>query len=222
MKSPISFIAAIPVLLALFAQTAHAEDSWSKTVAFSRSEASAIKVFEPENYRASVTIGDNTSGDTVPTVLQVPNSDAFYTVTITAPNGATWQTKVETKKNAVTELRIKHIASNTTNAPARKYFGKLRPSKQKETLCTFDDVPNAAARIDFVDSAGTTVVSKRFNGTAISVEVPAGEYEIRTFRLNPGEEPVYRNTRKGTVTADGWQAAVFCPPSGVDIQFYSK
>jgi hypothetical protein len=224
MKSVAILFATASAFIAINAQSAYAEDTWTKTVTFTRSDASAIKVTEPEGYRASITVGDATSGDILPTAfLNIPNAEAFYTVTFTAPGGATWKTKVETKKFFVTELRAKHVAAAPTAAPTskQKFFGKLRPSKQKESVCGYQ---KDYTKVEFVDSSGSVAASVNFKGKVLSFDIPAGEYQIRTFRVDPGAEPLYRNTRKGTVTADGWQAAVFCDPAGTGaaVEFYTE
>lgn len=202
------------------AGVASAEDSWTETVAFTRGDASAIKVFEPDGYTAAVTVGGETQSDAVPTVLRVPNSDAFVVVTITAPNGAKWSKKIETKKNHVTELRVKHIAA-VAKAPggAKKFFGKFVSSTKLP--CRVD---SSKTKIEFVGGDGTSVASflmtenKSFTG-----EVPEGDYSVRTFRVDPDGTSTYRNTRNASIKADGWVATIFCDPkTGVDISVSAK
>jgi hypothetical protein len=108
-----------------FTSVAAAEDTWTPTVSFSRGDSSSIKVFEPDGYKASITVGGEMQSDTVPAVLRVPNADDFVVVTITAPSGAKWSKKIETKKYQVTELRVKHQAAAQPGpgGAAKKLFG---------------------------------------------------------------------------------------------------
>jgi hypothetical protein len=209
----------IAVCVVGFAAPAFAEDSWTETVAFSRGDASAIKVFEPEGYTASVTVGGETQKDQAPTVLRVPDGDAFYTVTLVAPNGSKWSKKIETKKGRVTELRVKHTAGaapSSGGAAKKKYFGKMVQSTKLP--CAVD---NSSSRLDFVDAGGTTAASFVIpTGKNITGEVPEGEYTVRTFRVDPDGTATYRNTRNATIKGDGWVATLFCTEKsgGVDVQ----
>lgn len=200
---------------------AFAEDSWIETVAFSRGDASAIKVFEPEGYTASITVGGETQRDQVPTVLRVPDGDAFVVVTLAAPNGAKWSKKIETKKGRITELRVKHTAAAAA-APAgakRKFFGKFIMSTKSP--CATDD---SSSRVDFVAADGTTAATFTIpSGKGLTGEVPEGEFTVRTFRVDPDGTATYRNTRNASIKADGWIGTLFCTKSsGFDISFSSK
>ena len=205
-----------------FARSAHAEDSWTETVAFTRSDASAIKVFEPDGYTASINVEGNAQSDAVPTVLRVPNSDAFYVVTITAPSGAKWSKKIETKKSFVTELRVKHTAAaGTPGAKAKKFFGKFAMSSNMPC----DTADGGKIKIEFLGADGNAAASfimtmnKPFTG-----EVADGDYSVRTFRIETNGTLVYRNTRTAAVHTDGWNALLFCNPKGggADIQVTAK
>ena len=206
-----------------FARSAHAEDSWTETVAFARSDASAIKVFEPDGYTASISVDGNAQTDAVPTVLRVPNSDAFYVVTITAPSGAKWSKKIETKKSFVTELRVKHTATAAGGGGGakKKYFGKFAMSAKMPC----DTADGGKIKIEFVTPEGAAAASfimtmnKPFTG-----EVPDGDYSVRTFRVETDGTFTYRNTRNGAIHGDGWNALLFCNPKGggADITVFAK
>jgi hypothetical protein len=201
--------------------SAFAEDTWTETVAFSRGDTSAIKVFEPEGYTASVTIGGETQKDQVPTVLRVPDGDAFYVVTMVAPSGSKWSKKIETKKGRITELRVKHTAAAAAQpgGSARKFFGKFALSTKLP--CAAD---NSSTRVDFVTADGATAATFTIpSGKGITGEVPEGEFSVRTFRVDADGTATYRNTRTASIKADGWVGTLFCPKTGgVDIQFASK
>ncbi len=200
---------AVPLLVALCAQSAQAEDTWSKTIAFSKSDASAIKVFEPEGYKASITIDGKIQSDAIQVLLKTPNTDGFYTVTITAPNGVSWKTKVETKKFAVTELRVKHIiAAATAVAPAKaKFFGKIALQAGGKNNCR---VNGTVERIDFVNEEGVTAASASILDKAISIEVPGGTYAVRRFHIDERGNVDYRTTTSVTINGDGWSGIVQC------------
>jgi hypothetical protein len=207
-----------------FARSAYAEDSWTETVSFRRGDAAAIKVFEPDGYTASVTVDGAAQSDQVPTVLRVPNADSFVLVTITATNGSKWSKKIETKKGSVTELRVKHTAAAAAAPgakPGRKYFGKFAMS----TKMPCDTADGGKIKIEFVTPEGVAAASfimsmnKPFTG-----EVPDGDYQVRTFRVETDGTFTYRNTRNGAVHNDGWSALLFCNPKGggADIQVSAK
>lgn len=205
-----------------FARSAHAEDSWTETVAFARSDASAIKVFEPDGYTASISVEGNAQTDAVPTVLRVPNSDAFYVVTITAPSGAKWSKKIETKKSFVTELRVKHTAAAAAGGGARKkFFGKFSMSPKM----TCDSSDGSKLKIDFVAEDGSTAGSfVMAGGKGFTGEVAEGDFQVRVFRVDPDGTTTYRNTRTAAIHADGWKAMLFCNPKavGADITVSAK
>jgi len=206
-----------------FARTAHAEDSWTETVAFRRADQAAIKVFEPDGYTATVTVDGQAQTDQVPTVLRVPNADSFVLVTLTAPSGAKWSKKIETKRGSVTELRVKHVAAAGGGAAptkARKWFGKFAMSTKLP--CTKD---GAAFKVEFLDGAGNSAASFTMNDQKpFTGEVPDGEYQVRTFRVEADGTATYRNTRNAVVHADGWVATLFCAAKGggIDIQVTAK
>ena len=204
------------VFVVAFASVAYAEE-WSETHSFARGDASAIKVFEPDGYTASVTVDGNVQSDQVPTVLRVPNSDNFVVVTITAPGGAKWSKKIETKKYQVTELRVKHTpaAQAQPSGSKRKFFGKFTNSKAKP--CAVED--NIKTKVEFVTSDGTSAASFMLPGSmSLTGEVPEGDYSVRTFRVDPDGTTTYRNTRSASIKADGWVATMFCTTNGgVDI-----
>lgn len=222
-KSNLILAMVCSLVVLAFTRSAHAEDSWTETVAFARSDASSIKVFEPDGYTASISVDGQAQSDAVPTVLRVPNSDAFYVVTLTAPNGAKWSKKIETKKSFVTELRVKHTAgaAGSPGAKAKKYFGKF--SMSSKMACDVAD--GGKIKIEFVGADGNSAASfimamnKPFTG-----EVADGDYSVRTFRVENDGTFTYRNTRTAAIHNDGWQALLFCHPKGggADIQVTAK
>jgi hypothetical protein len=154
------FAFALVVTAVVVASPAEAQDSWTETVSFTRSEASGIKVSEPDGYAVSIKGEGVAQKDNVPTVLRVPNTEAFYVLTFTAPNGATWSTKVETKRSHITELRVKHTtAAASSPAASRKFYGKF--SMSKKSPCKED---GSGQKIDFVSPDGSVAASFTMTG----------------------------------------------------------
>jgi hypothetical protein len=222
MTNPARFALAIVVTaVAVIAPTAEAQDSWTETVSFARSAASGIKVLEPDGYTVSIKAEGLAQKDSVPTVLRVPNTEAFYVLTFTAPSGATWSTKVETKTGQITELRVKHTsAASPSPAASRKFFGKFAMSKKSP--CKED---GSGQKIDFVAADGSVAASFTMTGAkSFTADVLEGDYTVRTFRTDRDGTVTYRNTRKGSIRADGWSAVFFCSNEGggVDVQISGR
>lgn len=207
------------VALVVLARPAAAEDTWSKTVAFSRSDASAIKVVEPEGYRVTVTAPDGVLSDTAPAVFKLPPGDAFYLVTLTAPGGAQWSNKIEVKKYQTTELRVKHVAAGPAPAPgpapaaARTYIGSVR---NKVATCG----KKLAARVEFINAAGAVVKNLEIKvGAMDQASLPGGTYDVRAYVWDAGANDwTYQTTQKAQIDADNWSATLACGKGALEIQ----
>ena len=57
-------------VVCLASQVATADDRWSAQADFRRSDASSIKVHEPDGYKVTIKIGDEVISDTVPSVFK--------------------------------------------------------------------------------------------------------------------------------------------------------
>ena len=207
-------MAAVIVVVIPFA---HAEDKWSETVTFSRSEQTTMKIVEPEGYKISVAIDGNNVTDTVPAAVKMPQNDGFYMVTLTAPSGAQWSKKIEVKLHQVTELRVKHAAGDKATAPAnqvRKFIGNVR---NKVASCG----KKLAARADFIDANGAGVASIQVKSGAFEqTTLQPGSYDIRAYVWDQGANDwTYQTTGKAQISADGWSTTLECGKGPLEIHF---
>jgi len=208
-------MAAVIVVVIPFA---HAEDKWSETVTFSRSDQSTMKIVEPEGYKVSVTIDGNNVTDTVPAAIKMPQTDGFYMVTLTAPNGAQWAKKIEVKRYQVTELRVSHAAGDkpaaAPAAQARKFIGNVR---NKVATCG----KKLAARVDFIDASGAGVASIQVKSAAFEqTTLQPGSYDIRAYVWDQGANDwTYQTTGKAQISADGWSTTLECGKGPLEIHF---
>lgn len=218
-RSPLC-VAAIAVLTLLLTRAAAAEDRWSETVTFQRSDASAIRIAEPEGYQVTVTIAGNVSTDTSPALFKAPAADAFYQVTLVAPSGAKWTKKIEVRKFQITDLRVKHVveerpaAAPPAAAPARSYVGNVL---NKIATCG----KKFAARVDFIDAGGQTTAAIQVGAGALNqATVPGGTYDVRAYiweaRL---KDWTYQVTTRAQIDRDNWSATLICGTGSLELRF---
>src|SRR4051812_40455284 len=105
---------AILFLTALLAPSARAE--WTKTESFEASAKTSLKITEPAEARAYVTIGGETKEEALPAVFSLPDADAYITVKIVSADGDSWTGKVEVKAHRQTVVRLGHSPKGPANA----------------------------------------------------------------------------------------------------------
>ncbi|HTM22302.1 MAG TPA: hypothetical protein VL172_17400 [Kofleriaceae bacterium] len=184
-----------------------ASAGWTHEVSFSRSEATSIKVVEPDGFKVSIVIGGEVKSDSVPAVFTLPDQDGYYEVAVTAPDGATWSRKIEVRVRQQTSLAVRYVADAATPAPpaGHNYIGRLRNTTHR---C---QAP-VEVRWDFLLD-GKPVVSRVVppGKQANNVEVVAGSYDVRVFGRGAADQPFkYLQTDRVEVKADGWQVEFGC------------
>jgi len=191
---------ALIVGLVAVSSVAYADD-WTFTQDFSYAKTASIKVTEPEGYK--VTIGDKT--DTAPAVFNFDNNDAFQLVHITAPDGKSWEKKIEVRAGHQTTLRVKYApaAAATPAGDARKHIGTV---KNETNTCA----KKTNQRFDFMLD-GKLVRSFELRGGQYTpnVELPDGTYQVRLFSVVSGQW-VFQASSDFAVTKDGWVYTYGC------------
>jgi hypothetical protein len=177
--------------------TVASADEWSLTAEHKYSQSASIRVVEPEGYK--VTVGD--SADTVPAVFNLKNADAYQVVKLTAPDGKTWEKKVEVRANHQTIVRVKHAAAAAPKEePAKKTKSHIGTVKNTTNKCD----RRSAHKFDFMLD-GTLVKSFELEaGKYIpNVELAPGSYDVRRFSVKSNQW-VFDETTTFAVSKDGW------------------
>ncbi len=211
--SPI-LLAAIS-LVAMVASPARAEDKWSDTKAFVRSDATSLKILEPEGYRVSVVVDKKVVSDTLPAIVRLPD-EGFYQVTITAPSGAAWSQKVEARRYQITELRVKHTVSEAPATPAaapqRKYIGTM---VNRVSTCG----KKLAAKVELVDGAGVTAAFQIKTNSLEQGSVVGGTYDVRAYVWDAGANDwTYQTTTSALFNRDNWKITLLCGTGKLEIK----
>ncbi len=172
-----------------------AADALSHTIEFKPSGKAAIKVLGPEGARVTGAGAD----DTLPTVLQVENADAFIPVTITF-KGETLTTKIEVKRGQTSEVRVAYTApaAAADKKPGRTYVAKLNNHMHK---CA--DAPRTALIFELVNRVSGATLGA-FEIKAGKVEqlngVAAGELDVR---ISEARSKKWLATKQYTIDKDG-------------------
>ena len=201
------------VALAITSTTAFAEDRWSESSTFTHSDVTSIRVAEPEGYKVSIKIGDEVQTDTVPVVFRAPLADAYYSMTIVAPNGAAWTKKIATRRYNVTEVTVSHVADDKAPAKsARKFIGSM-----------FNDASGcnikATMKIELIAGDGTVVATSTLkNGYSQEQSIASGTYDIRVYSMQK-DRWTYETTGKANVDSDKWKITSGCSNEGVGVWF---
>src|SRR5687768_997660 len=126
-------------------------DSWSFTTEIQPTNTTSLRIVEPEGYR--VTVGQQTNS--VPAVFTLPNADDYVTLAVVAPNGASWEKKIEVKPYKQTVVRITHRAERPAAAPITRpsHVGVLFNTSH---LCR-DAKARGPVRLEFIEGAATVL-----------------------------------------------------------------
>jgi hypothetical protein len=192
--------ALVLVFTLLFPTVAFA-DSWSHTTDSQPAQSSSVRVVEPEGYQVTI----NGRADTVPAVFTLPNADAYVALSIVAPNGASWEKKIEVKPYRQTVVRITHKAdapNPARTAPAAKpsHVGILFNTSH---LCR-NAKDRGAVRLEWIDGANSVATYDVPMKSRLDVKLAAGEYSVRVYAPGTSGNWEYRTTVKHTVSKDGW------------------
>lgn len=200
------------------ARSAAADDHWSESTAFTRSDQTAIRVVEPEGYKVTITMDGSSQTDAAPVVFRVPATDAYYALTFVAPNGATWTHKFEAHRYQTTEVHVKHLvdapvaAKPVATAPVRLYIGSV---KSKIKTCNV----KAQVRVEFVTPAGVSAVALELASGALGqTSLPGGTYDVRVFVMDKNAW-TYQSTSKIQINGDGWLGTAMCDKAGLEVKF---
>ena len=208
MKTSILVVCSLAAVSGLSA-IAHADDSWTETVSFSRSDASSLRITEPDGYAVSVSVDGQPVNDTVPANIRPPAGDSYYAVTLTAPSGAKWTKKIEVRSYQITDLKVKHTAA-TAAAPARPAVGHTYVGSMFNL--TKQCRSPATVKLEFIAADGTTGATVQADAAFIGQgTLPAGTWDARAWLWDGTSQWVYQKTASVTVSSDNWKAVVGCP-----------
>jgi hypothetical protein len=171
----------------------------------------SLKVTEPEGHKVTLTLADGTvKTDTVPALFQLPDADAFYKVTLAAPDGTTWSKKVEIRAKYQAELGVAYKApeAKTQEKPAQSvnFVGKLENAGH-----TCSDAWSRSLKLDLMRSAGgQVVVSKEIEPkTWQNVELASGHWEARMY-VKTNDVWDFVATAPLEIGKDGWKYSFGC------------
>jgi hypothetical protein len=207
--------AAVLVLGFLSLVGGRAQAAWTFEVAHAPNDGTSLKLTEPEGMKASAVIAGESKTDTLPTVFTLADQDAFFTVTLTAADGATWSRKIEVKAYHQTTRRVRYAPPTTPPAPAGT---PAPPAARRHIGRVVNATHHCDARLrwelrwDFL-LGGEVVASKAVmpGKQDNNVEIPAGEYDVRLFvRPAPGRDFQFAETTKLSVSEDGWRVEKGC------------
>ncbi len=178
---------------------AHA-DEWTFTQEVSASQGTSIRVVEPEGYTVTV----NGKTETVPHVFAVDNADNYYAVRLTAPDGATWEKKIEVKAYKQTAIRARHVKGAAEPPSADKPRTFVGVAANLSHVCKKSS-ERRQIRLDFVaDKVVKSIVLE--SRSREDLELAAGTYSVRLYIPQNGEWAYHRTTEQ-VVGKDGWSYA---------------
>ena len=209
----------VPVIVAMYSQSAWAEEKWTESVSLTRADSAELNISEPAGYTISVKIGDNVKTDTVPAVFGVANgvanANAFYAVTFTAPNGVTWTKKFQVKKYSSTDIKVSHSTVATPAAAAAKEVAVAKhigTVYNKTGKCS----SSGTVKLEFSHPEYGTVSSQVDLKKWQQLDIKAGTYSVRAF-FWMNNEWAYQVTRDIKIERDGWALTSSCGKGGFDI-----
>jgi len=209
----LGILATTSAAICLATQVAQAEDKWADTVSYSRTDGAQLSITEPDGYQISVKGGSVDKTDTAPTIIAVPNANAFYSVTFTAPNGASWTKKFEVKKYSSTDIKVRHSAGAAAQNDSK-------PSGAKHIGTIYNHTGNCTQKIniklEFIGADNQVLASEVALGKYAQIELPAGSYSVRAYAWM-NNAWTYHVTRSTNITADGWELSAKCTKTGFDI-----
>lgn len=193
----------IVTLLALSATPALAGGSWAKDVSFEPASRTTLKVVEPDGFKVRVVPAEGEpQEDTVPAAFAFANQGAFVTLTMTASDGETWNTKVELKERQVTVVKVKYQApKNDKDKPADvvKYIGK---AENITNLCAEQD--RGDIRLEWkLKGKQVLLIDVPVNTYYPNIELETGRYDVRVYQ-DLGQGFMYKTTSQFDVANDGW------------------
>lgn len=178
-----------------FALPAAAE--WTKTETQEYSAKTSLKIVDPVNAKATVTIGSETKEETLPAIFNLPDHDAYVPVKVVAADGDTWTGKIEVKAHKQTVLHLTHTAKAApaaAAAPAHKLIGRIENATH---TC------HAADRFDKLvvmkDGKPALELGLGPNRVQNNVELEPGTYTVRLFRAG-----IFLKSVELVVQKDGW------------------
>ena len=214
-----TLLLAVPVIIAMYSQSAAAEEKWSETVSLTRADSAELNISEPSGYTISIKIGNDVKTDTVPAVFGVANGvanvNAFYPVTFTAPNGATWTKKFQVKKHSSTDIKVSHstVVAPAAAAPKEAAVGKRMGTVYNKTgKCSI----GGTVKLEFSHPEHGTVTSQVDLKKWQQLDIKAGTYSVRAF-FWMNNAWVYQVTRDIKIERDGWELTSSCVKTGFDL-----
>lgn len=180
-------------------------DTWNQSAEFKHSNAASIRVIEPDGYRVS--IGGRL--DSVPAVFAQANADAYVVMSVTAPSGASWETKVEVRPHTQTVVRVRHVA-DAPAAPAQSakvasYVGIVFNTSH---LCKTPG-DRTDVRLEFILGADVVKAIDVAKQSRLDVELPGGEYRVRHYKRGKSGWELH-GSGKRSIAKDGWNYEFGC------------
>ena len=179
-------------------------DEWSHTEELQSANTASIRVTEPEGYQ--VTINGRT--DTAPAVFAVPNADNYFVLQISAPSGAHWERKIETKAFRQTVVKIRHVASTAPAAPAGKVASYVGVVFNTTHLCK-KQADRRETRFEFVRGSDVIKVVDVGVRARVDAELPAGDYRVRLY-LRTKDAWEFSGVSDKSINKDGWIQSYGC------------
>lgn len=200
----IVFAALVVGTVVFSSPSAHAE--WTKTESFEHSAKTSLKILEPADAHAFVTIQNETKEGTLPHIWSLADEDAFISVKIVAANGESWTGKVEVKAHKQTVLKLAQIAkAPAAPAPAgQKFIGRMENTTHRCSGNERQELKYVAMK-DGKPALEKTVSPNRSIG---NLELEAGHYTVRVFKHSTND---FIQTKDLDVAKDGWTFSWGCP-----------
>ena len=187
----------------LVAIAANARADLVKSEGFDASAATSLKVLEPVGAHLFVELPGGVKEDTVPSIISLPNRDAYVTVKVVAPDGQSWMGKVEIKALHQTVLRFSSGGGAQPARAAARFTGRLVNDSAAERC------GGGGENVRFVVYAGGQAVAQTqlvFPGQEVTTALAAGSYYIQV--LETAGRPMAQGTLR--VARDGWKFQTGC------------
>jgi hypothetical protein len=200
------------LIVAAFASTAVAGGTFADKTEYRHSNATSIKVTDPEGFKVTVALPNGDKTDTVPAMFTLPDQDSYVKVTVVAPDGTTWSKKVEVRAKQQAELSLQFKADAAQPAGGHTYVGKFLNEaggcgpKWKRQI-----------RVDFINADGSKTKQQLIdNHKTVDLEIPGGKYDVRVYVENNGGYD-FVLSQPEQISKDNWNMGFGCQNNKIVI-----
>ncbi len=195
-------------------------DTWSPTISAEHGKGghTSLKIVEPHGLHVVVQTPSGPHEDTIPTVVNLPDQDAFLMVTVTAANGEKWAQKVEIHAHKQTRLQLEHRVATAAAGPQKKARKYIARAANFTSRCK----TRTPIKFEFLNAEGQTAFEQVVApGADAQFQAEEGSYDVRAYIQENGAWR-FMTTSKQQVNSDSFKVGFGCArPGSVRVEWLS-